>query len=371
MNINNSFRLSGLSSGNFAASGTIANNIVDACAALGIAQTTANISLTLSPPTVTDYVRELLVFNTGNVNITVEGLVIVPAEMGLYLWNGSVWVGRVVVNRPWRKIGVATDNNVSVLSSDNIARAGSVRIGSVAVPIAKLHLYGLNTGVSAGDDDMWLESEGPAATPEMAVRRGRQGTTIDPLTGNPVGMDPCLNTDLLGTFSMFAAIGAAGAAAYTSSAGIRSFYDGNGTTTLSDLIFFTSGLDRAVIDSNGKFGINNIAPHSYLHSTGSVAYEPISINSNTTLTDIHSRVFCANGAFNITITLPAASTCVGRFYVFSRTAVSTGTITITAVSGQVQSLAGAMGATTTIAAHGATGQGVNIVFRSDGVNWYR
>lgn len=40
-------------------------------------------------------------------------------------------------------------------------------------------------------------------------------------------------------------------------------------------------------------------------------------------------------------------------------------------TGLIQSLTGTMGATTTIGAHGATGQGVGKFFFSNGVNWMR
>jgi hypothetical protein len=75
-----------------------------------------------------------------------------------------------------------------------------------------------------------------------------------------------------------------------------------------------------------------------------------------------TKVLVRNGATNITITLPNALTCLGREYIFSRAAGSTGSITIVGSGTQIQALNGTLGATTSIGAHGTTGQGLRHSF---------
>jgi hypothetical protein len=65
------------------------------------------------------------------------------------------------------------------------------------------------------------------------------------------------------------------------------------------------------------------------------------------------------------ITLPNALTCIGREYVMSRYANSTGTITVQGSGGnQIQALAGTVGATTTLGAHSASGAGLGHRFKA-------
>jgi hypothetical protein len=376
MLVNNILEFTAVDLPNFAANGAIgtAPNTVDNVAAVRINQTTANISLTLPNPTITTDRVLFMVFNVGVVSVTVWGVIILPSQVAQFFWNGSTWVAHTVVNRPWQKAGVTGEatNNSNILTTDAIAHVGKVKIGNNANPISLLHLYKLNGGVTAGDDDIWIDTEGVSSSPGFSTRRGRPGTTIDPITGLPIGTDPCVDGDILGTFSMWGAIGAGSSSAvYTSMSGMRSFYKGVGTDNLSELVFFTSGLNRFFIDKNGNIGVNQPLPTSRLHVTGSVAFSSTTITANTTLNDTHSRIIVNNAAVAITINFPAANTCAGRQYVISRAATSTGTITIGAVGGQVQALAGTLAGTTTIAAHSATGSGLNICFTSDGTNWYR
>lgn len=75
------------------------------------------------------------------------------------------------------------------------------------------------------------------------------------------------------------------------------------------------------------------------------------------------NLICNNAAAPITVTLPNASTCIGRKYNISRGPLSTGAITIAVPGGNVvQNLNGTTGVSTTIAAHSAGGAGLNISF---------
>lgn len=84
-----------------------------------------------------------------------------------------------------------------------------------------------------------------------------------------------------------------------------------------------------------------------------------------------TKVLVNNGATAITLTLPAHVAGKGRHISISRRNGSTGAVTLQGASGQIQALAGTLGATTTLGVHSAAGAGVNQNFYSDGTNWYR
>ncbi len=66
------------------------------------------------------------------------------------------------------------------------------------------------------------------------------------------------------------------------------------------------------------------------------------------LTLADDKIIVNNAAANITLTLPAPATAVGKCISFSRAPGSTGTITLATPAGQIQNLNGTAGATTTI-----------------------
>ena len=136
-----------------------------------------------------------------------------------------------------------------------------------------------------------------------------------------------------------------------------------GTTDNIGLSFRTNNVIRQTITNNGNVGIGTTTPNSNVHINGSEAGTIINITATTTLNATHHKVLVSNGATNITITLPNALTCLGREYVISRAAGSTGTITI-AVSGgnQVQASVGTIGATTSIGLHSVAGGGLRHSF---------
>ena len=121
-------------------------------------------------------------------------------------------------------------------------------------------------------------------------------------------------------------------------------------------------------NSGFAFGGGAVAT-STIDVQGSTAVNTLDVAADITLTAVHTAIVCNNGAANITITLPTASTCRGRIYMISRGAGSTGSVTITPTGSQVQELAGTLGATTTLSALGAYGQ--HVIFQSNGTAWYR
>lgn len=124
-----------------------------------------------------------------------------------------------------------------------------------------------------------------------------------------------------------------------------------------------AGIKYMTLDQFGQAGFNNTNPTSTFHTLGSVANSIVDISSTITLNGTLYKIIVNNGATNIIINLPNPLTCVGRNYIFTRGANSTGTITLaTSGGGQLQALAGTYGTTTSLGLHGATGQGLNHSF---------
>lgn len=135
------------------------------------------------------------------------------------------------------------------------------------------------------------------------------------------------------------------------------------TSTNTPLVFSTHNIEKVRIDVNGNVGIGTLTPTSTFVVNGSNAGTVTNITGTTTLNENHYKVLVSNGATNITITLPDALTCIGREYVISRYAGSTGTITVVCSGGnKIQALAGTVGATTTLGIHGTAGQGLRHSF---------
>ena len=136
-----------------------------------------------------------------------------------------------------------------------------------------------------------------------------------------------------------------------------------GTIDNVGVSFRTNNVTRQTITNTGNIGVNTTTPTSNHHINGSEAGSIINITATTTLNETHHKILVRNGATNITITLPNALTCLGREYVMSRAAGSTGSITIVGGAGNLmQALNGTTGATTSIGLHSAAGAGLSHFF---------
>lgn len=86
----------------------------------------------------------------------------------------------------------------------------------------------------------------------------------------------------------------------------------------------TSVVEVLVPSTSAKLGIG-ITPTSNIHNNGSQAQKVTTATDSVTLSDVHNIVLC-NKATAMTVTLPAASTCVDRVYVIKN--INVGTVTI-------------------------------------------
>ena len=144
----------------------------------------------------------------------------------------------------------------------------------------------------------------------------------------------------------------------------------SGQITVPQFINFDS--NTLYIDGvNNRVSVGTNTPTSTFQVNGSLALSVLTVTSTGTIPNTCSKIIVNNGLTNITLTLPAPSTCAGRMLSFTRGSGSTGTITINPGGGQIQALNGNLVATTTIGLHSATGGGVDIQFWSNGTNWYR
>lgn len=111
--------------------------------------------------------------------------------------------------------------------------------------------------------------------------------------------------------------------------------------------------EKMRITGTGNVGIGTVSPLSTLDLNGSVRNAARVVTATTTLLPTDNIILVQNGATNITITIPTTLHEV----VISRSVGSTGTVTIVYAGGTIEALAGTVGATTSLAALGAIGDG--------------
>ena len=115
------------------------------------------------------------------------------------------------------------------------------------------------------------------------------------------------------------------------------------------------------IKNDGSFGIN-IEPTSRFHVSGSIAQNIINLSANTLLDGTHNTVHVDATTGNITISLPAASSCTGRSYTVAKSDASANSVTIDPNSTETIN-----GKTTIV----LSGQYDWLELRSDGTNWIK
>jgi hypothetical protein len=277
---------------------------------------------------------------TPNTPANTSVLYVSTVDGSQWTYNGTTYVS-APVSADWKITGNAgtvqdtsfigtTDNVGFSIRTNNLIRqtitnTGNVGIGTVT-PKEKLHVFG------ATNQNLLLES-----------------------TNGGVG-----NTNLLKARTWN------GMAANTF-AGFGGTDDGQTSIRASIYVpnLTNNGVFEAVsvLKATGNVGIGTIAPHSKLQVAGSEAGAITVLAATTTLNETHHKIVANNGATNITFTLPNALNFIGREYIVSRAAGSTGTITMQGSAGNtVQAVGGTFGANTTLAGHNGTGAGLNHSF---------
>ncbi len=126
-----------------------------------------------------------------------------------------------------------------------VMRLTNNRVGiGTAAPISKLHIVSDNA-TGGGDDDYLLDAYGNTADPGVFMRKAR-GTVAAPQNVQ--------NGDRIGIISFAPRVN--GAMGYFTGSHIQAYYLGDGTTTRSDLRFYTNGsAEQMRITDNGHVGI--------------------------------------------------------------------------------------------------------------------
>ncbi len=114
---------------------------------------------------------------------------------------------------------------------------------------------------------------------------------------------------------------------------------------------------------------NNVTVSGTLTTSGGIRKAIRTVSATGAITVNDCIVFVTNGATAITLTMPTPVGNAGLEITIVRSIGSTGTITITPGAGQIEALAGTLGATTSLATIGTYGGAVTFV--SNGTNWLR
>ncbi|SDH70819.1 hypothetical protein SAMN05421846_101634 [Chryseobacterium taeanense] len=153
------------------------------------------------------------------------------------------------------KLGAKADGTARAAGTDFVVKDdGKVGIGT-ATPGSLLDLVADNKG-TAGQDDLTLSSYNSTGSPSAGlIFRVARGTAAAP--ANLQNGDDLVNIISSGRIG----------GNVTNSSSIIARYKGDGTTNLSSLTFNASGINRMLIDENGRVGIGTTAPKTNLHVT--------------------------------------------------------------------------------------------------------
>jgi hypothetical protein len=137
----------------------------------------------------------------------------------------------------------------------------------------------------------------------------------------------------------------------------RISYDGT-----ADKLYMGIGDGQHItVKSDGYVGVGTNAPTSKLSVNGSFAAQLSTKTANYTATSADHTLLGDASSGNITITLPAASTCTNRFYIIKKIDITSNTVTI---DGNASELID--GATTYV----LSTQYESVTLQCDGTNWW-
>jgi Chaperone of endosialidase len=158
---------------------------------------------------------------------------------------------------------------------------GYVGIGTTN-PTSALHV---SSNLGGLYNDMLLSGYNNGDIPIFNIRRAR-GTEASPTN--------LVNGDGIGGNHYYGYVNST----WTYSAGVGAFYKGSGTTNLSSLSFFTSGIENMYLDENGRLGIGCNNPQYDLHVIGNVG---ISGNMRAASTTTGATTACSDFRYKTNI----------------------------------------------------------------------
>ena len=306
-----------------------------------------------------------LIFNTTNterMRINSAGLVgigVVPTSM-LHVVNTTAANKAFIVKGAASQSGSLFDiQNSAGTSLVVVNSAGNLVIGSgtAVASISGVTSSNQVLGSSAATSSMLLSRYSADANGPSIYFGKSRNATVGSHTANTSG-------DRLGNINFNGSDGTNFVGASSISA------DSEGTISTGvvpgRLLFFTANsagtlTERMRITSAGDVGIGTNTPTSKLHVVGSFSRgAPVTKTASFTLADTENWIIC-NGTASITVTLPAASTQVGREISLKNTAA----FTVVSASSNIVPLAGGAAGTAILPA--TAGSWATLV--SDGTNW--
>lgn len=132
--------------------------------------------------------------------------------------------------------------------------SGYLGIGTTSI-FSPLHIVTHGTGSA---NDLRLENYNASADGANVTIRRARGTSAAPAN--------LINNDPIGGVNLFAYNGGA----FNWLSGMQSYYKGDGTTSLSNMFFMTSGSTRMLLDENGNVGIGTATPNQQLEITAAM-----------------------------------------------------------------------------------------------------
>ncbi|WP_050009598.1 hypothetical protein, partial [Flavobacterium sp. B17] len=187
---------------------------------------------------------------------------------GIYKGSGSL-SGNTTVTQGASTLAFTSTatNGFSVDGNTLSVDAANNRVGiGTATPASRLVLE--NDNNTDDYDDFMINTYSTTATPSILLTQSR-GTKATPAN--------LQNGDIMGGVNFR---GRANGTSNTMST-INSIYRGNGTTSLSDLNFSTSGTTKMRIDENGNVGIGTSTPSAKLHTVSGTAYGAFQIQDGS------------------------------------------------------------------------------------------
>ncbi len=225
---------------------------------------------------------------------------------GYYYFDGSIWQ-RIINNNTQNILGADNGLTVGTLGTGNVGLGGTlgkateVNTNGNSMSFSGSGNFGLGTSSPSGrltmhndnqgdtKDDLYINTFSASDTPGVFMNSAK-GTAAAP---DNIDVNRLLLT-LAGSGRVNGSL--------RGLSSIKYYYKGDGTTTLSNILFQTSNSDRMLIDENGRVGIGTTTPSARLDIQSTAGTAPLKVST------LNNQPTSANAAY---VTVDNAT---GEFY---------------------------------------------------------